>query len=140
MRKYARVYEGEVQELFSTDGDISQMFHPDMIWVDVTDLDGGIAVGWNAVESKGSWSLSAQVPPKKSESELRVEAIAQRDALLAIAEEATVGMADAYVAGLLEEDDVAMFKAFAGYKLSLNKIDRQAGFPSVVNWPAPPAK
>lgn len=138
MRNYARIYEGEVQELFSTGGDIAEMFHPDMVWVDITDHDGEVAVGWVATESSGAWSLSAPVPPEKSESELRAEVTAQRDTLLAIADEATIGMADAYLTGLLEEEDVAMFKEFAGYKLALNKIDRQAGYPSSIEWPAYP--
>ncbi|WP_434590041.1 tail fiber assembly protein [Pseudomonas sp. R4-83] len=138
MRSYARICEGEVQELFSTDGDISEMFHPDMVWVDVSDFEKSPAVGWLAVESSGSWSLSAPVPHQKSEAELIYEALAQRDTLLAISNEATIGMADAYLAGLLDEEDEAKFKTFAGYKLALNKIDQQSGYPSSIDWPAYP--
>ena len=36
--KYARIDGGIVVELFETDGDISQMFHPDLKWVDVTNI------------------------------------------------------------------------------------------------------
>lgn len=38
-QKYARIYEGQVVELFETDGDITAMFHPDLIWVEITDVD-----------------------------------------------------------------------------------------------------
>lgn len=33
MKKYARIENGAVVELFETDGDITTMFHPSMIWV-----------------------------------------------------------------------------------------------------------
>jgi len=35
MKNYARIESGVVVELFSTDGDISEMFHPDLVWVEV---------------------------------------------------------------------------------------------------------
>jgi hypothetical protein len=34
----------------------------------------------------------------------------QRDALLSVASDATAGMADAYIAGLLDADDTATFR------------------------------
>lgn len=34
MKTYARIQGGVVVELFSTDGDITQMFHPDLVWVE----------------------------------------------------------------------------------------------------------
>lgn len=45
MATYARIDGGVVAELFATDGDIAEMFHPDMIWVDCSTVSG-IAVGW----------------------------------------------------------------------------------------------
>lgn len=142
MKKYARICEGEVQELFATDGDITQMFHPDLIWVDVTDLDPAPVVGWIAswiaTDESGVWSLSAPVELPKTESELKAEAVAMRDVLLAAANEATAGMADAFIADLLDEADVAKFKAFAKYKLALNKIDQQPGYPETITWPTLP--
>lgn len=46
MRTYARIDEGAVQELFSTDGDMVEMFHPALKWVDVTDDNPAPLVGW----------------------------------------------------------------------------------------------
>ncbi|MCY1211517.1 hypothetical protein D9M68_514080 [compost metagenome] len=46
MKTYARVYDGAVAELFSTDGDIAEMFHPDLIWVEITDMDHIPSIGW----------------------------------------------------------------------------------------------
>ncbi|MFJ4197532.1 tail fiber assembly protein [Pseudomonas sp. NPDC089534] len=73
------------------------------------------------------------------EGELRAAALATRDGLLAEADQQTVGMADAYIAGLLDADDMQRFKAFAAYKLALNKIDRQPGYPQDIAWPERPA-
>ncbi len=72
------------------------------------------------------------------ESERRASALARRDELLAEADQQTVGMADAYIVGLLDDDDMWRFKAYAGYKLALNKIDKQPGFPQSISWPAAP--
>nr|WP_223464830.1 phage tail assembly chaperone [Pseudomonas sp. GL-RE-26] len=54
------------------------------------------------------------------------------------ANEATMGMADAYIAGILNEADTARFKLFAAYKLALSKIGQQSGFPATISWPEIP--
>lgn len=42
MKTYARIQDGAVFELFETDGDITQMFHPDLVWVEAeTDTQQG---------------------------------------------------------------------------------------------------
>lgn len=56
MKTYARIESDTVVELFKTDGDISEMFHPDMVWVDVTAV-AGIAERW-----KKSGSVFAPPP------------------------------------------------------------------------------
>ncbi|MFJ2491494.1 hypothetical protein ACIOV9_08100 [Pseudomonas iridis] len=52
MKTYARVSEGLVHELFVTDGDMAEMFHPDMIWVEITDLVPEPVVGWSADQKR----------------------------------------------------------------------------------------
>jgi hypothetical protein len=138
MKTYANIGDGVVQYLLPTDGDITEMFHPDMVWVDVTDAIPPIASGWTAVEIDGVWSFAAQARPVLTDAELRAAALAQRDALLAQANEATAGMADAFLADLLSDADRVMFKAYAVYKLALNKIDQQPGYPTTVDWPTSP--
>lgn len=138
MKTYANIADGVVQYLLPTDGDITEMFHPDMIWVDVTDAIPPLAAGWTAVEIDGVWSFAAPVPQVPTDAELRAGAFAQRDALLSQANEATAGMADAYLADLLSDAERVMFKAYAVYKLALNKIDKQTGFPAAIVWPVSP--
>jgi len=60
----------------------------------------------------------------------------ERNSLMAVANEATVGMSDAYVAGLLDDADTATFKAWAKYKLALSKVDLTQATPT---WPSAPA-
>ncbi|WP_311886740.1 MULTISPECIES: tail fiber assembly protein [unclassified Pseudomonas] len=139
MNTYARVSEELVHELFSTDGDMAEMFHPDMVWVDITDLDVIPNVGWSASQKNGVWSFSEPALPVLTDAELKAAALALRDSLLFVADEATAGMSDAYIAELLNADDVATFKAYAAYKLKLNKIDKQEGYPKTIDWPSPPA-
>lgn len=52
MTLYARIQDGEVFELFETDGDIAEMFHPALEWVEVPQ---GVDVkqGWEWAESSG---------------------------------------------------------------------------------------
>ncbi|MGY3172445.1 type II secretory pathway component PulL [Pseudomonas sp. TE12234] len=138
MKTYANIAAGVVQYLLPTDGDITEMFHPDMIWVDVTDAIPPIEAGWTAVKIESVWSFAAPVAPVLTDAELRAAALAQRDALLAQANEATAGMADAYLADLLSDAERAMFKAYAIYKLALNKIDKQPGYPATIEWPTSP--
>lgn len=58
---------------------------------------------------------------------------AQQAALMAAANAATSGMADAYVAGLLDDADSVTFKAWSAYKLALAKADLSVASPV---WPA----
>jgi hypothetical protein len=44
MRTYARIQADLVAELFTTDEDIAELFHPDLVWVDVGAAQP--AVGW----------------------------------------------------------------------------------------------
>jgi hypothetical protein len=46
MKTYARIQDGLVAELLKTDGDITSMFHPTLVWVDVS-LQSNIAEGWH---------------------------------------------------------------------------------------------
>lgn len=79
-------------------------------------------------------------PPPLTDDEIKAEVILKRDALAAEASEATAGMADAYIVGLLEDEEVELFKEFASYKLALSKIEKQPGYPVSVIWPPKPVR
>ncbi len=40
MKTYARIQDHAVAELFTTDGDMSELFSPALVWVDVTGIQG----------------------------------------------------------------------------------------------------
>lgn len=133
MSIYARIEECKVMELFETDGDIAQMFHPSLVWVEVPDGDP-VEQNWVCVNGV----FSAPTPIVPTEEELKAAALSKRNLLLAAANEVTAGMADAYIADLLSEEDTAIFKSFAHYKLALNKVDQQPGYPGDIAWPDSP--
>jgi hypothetical protein len=46
MKTYARIQDGVVAELLTTDGDITSMFNPALVWANVTSQPD-IAEGWH---------------------------------------------------------------------------------------------
>lgn len=62
----------------------------------------------------------------------------ERDRLLAIADNETFGMSDAFLAGLLTEEEEEKFRKWAAYKLGLRRITSQAEYPFKVTWPSLP--
>jgi hypothetical protein len=83
----------------------------------------GVHYAWNGTV----WLLDASLAAQ-----------AQRDQLMGVANQATIGMADAFIAGLLSDADAKTFKAYAAYKLALSKVDQQAGYPTTIDWPTSP--
>lgn len=61
MRTYARIVNDTVVELFSTDGNMVEMFHPDLLWNDITDITPAPQVEWTANFGTLGWVYS---PPE----------------------------------------------------------------------------
>lgn len=66
LKMYARIENNSVSEIFQTDGDITQMFHPDLVFVDITNINPRPSVGWsydgsNFTESPGPTLSELQV-------------------------------------------------------------------------------
>lgn len=72
MKTYARINEGVVVELLETDGDITKMFHPDLIWIEVT---GSASVGDHFFEGR----FLSKAPQIKDRTLLATEIKAERD-------------------------------------------------------------
>lgn len=136
--KYALIQNSIISEIFETDGDITRMFHPDLIWLNISKINPEPQEGWTATQTGDRWIFEELFVAPPTNEQLKAEAIAQRDFLLREAEGETAGMADAFIAGLLEEEDIKKFISFASYKLKLNKIDHQKGFPEKIDWPKLP--
>lgn len=58
MKNYARIEKNTVRELFSTEDDITELFHPSIQWVDITECEVKPEEGWEY--AKGIF-----VPPRK---------------------------------------------------------------------------
>lgn len=71
---YARIDGGLIAEIFQTAGDITTMFHPSLVWVDVTSITPAPAPGWAASQSGGQWSFSA---PASKATWVQYQAMAQ---------------------------------------------------------------
>ena len=143
MRTYAHIENGVVAELVTPgpdlDGnqyDLELCFPKSFVdaCIEITGLDPMPGQRW----TYNGKIFAKPVPAMPTAAELALQAIAKRNALLVIANEATAGMADAYIAGLLDDADVAIFRAYAAYKLQLNKIDKQPGYPQAIDWPSSP--
>jgi hypothetical protein len=63
MREYARIQDGMVYEIYKTDGDIATMFHPSLIWVDITDIAPQPDYGWLATKSGDTWTFTSPSAP-----------------------------------------------------------------------------
>lgn len=137
-KQYANIYEGKVVEIISTGNDITEMYHPSMLWVDISSIQPPPIAGMSAEEEADVWRFFYPVAPVKTRDDLVAEINVERDLRLVAANEATVGMADAFISGLLDADEESMFKAYAAYKLALNRISKQPGYPGTVNWPVAP--
>lgn len=57
MKSYARIQDGAVAELLETDGDITEMFHSSLVWVECGE---DVQPGWAYAE--GAFSPPPQVP------------------------------------------------------------------------------
>jgi len=64
MKTYARIEGGRVAEFFSTASDIRQLFHPSLVWVDVT-KQSDVKLGWT-FDGK-AFNAPAPVPLTTSE-------------------------------------------------------------------------
>ncbi|WP_085712894.1 MULTISPECIES: hypothetical protein [unclassified Pseudomonas] len=60
MKTYARVVENTVVELFSTDGNMVEMFHPDLLWVDISEITPAPQIDWSANFGTLGWVFSSQ--------------------------------------------------------------------------------
>lgn len=62
MKTYARIQDGRVAELFATDGDITQMFHPALSWVEAGP-DVSVGCSYVGGEFAAPQSVPQPAPP-----------------------------------------------------------------------------
>ena len=103
--------------------------------------------GWRAVNSPADVGLdewfSVDVPPDPIPlppvaAELAVAAKETRDQLLASAANRMGPFQDAIDENTATEAEVAMLKLWKQYRIALNRIEQQEGFPATITWPVAP--
>ncbi|WP_448093540.1 tail fiber assembly protein [Pseudomonas lini] len=140
MNKYARIYEGRVAELFDTDGVITELFHPDLIWVDTTAIAPQPQEGWTATMAADSnWIFAPYVEPSLTDEQLIANANRQRDLLLATATLRIAPLQDAIDLGEATDEEKSLLSAWKQYRVGLIRIEQQVGFPASIDWPITPA-
>lgn len=152
--KYAAINAGIVTELFEefinieypgvpTEDDstpapvvrsvpLAERFHPDFVAALVA-VPAGVAVA-----PGDSYDGISFGPPPQPPAPTAADILAQRDLLLA---EATLRIAPLQDAVDLDEAtaaEVALLKKWKQYRVSLSRIEQQAGFPANVSWPTQP--
>lgn len=80
----------------------------------------------------------SEVEPPAVTPALALEAKAKRDQLLAIAANRMGPLQDAADIGLATDEEVERLTAWKGYRIDLNRIEQQAGFPTEIQWPLSP--
>ncbi|MNL58947.1 Caudovirales tail fiber assembly protein [compost metagenome] len=81
------------------------------------------------------WVLDEQLETQQ----LTAQALAQRDALLAEADQRIAPLMDGFVLDELTPEDEVRLKALSQYRKALRAVNGQAGFPRTINWPVKPA-
>lgn len=99
--------------------------------VDATELAPGKDDSWDG----SAWMLDAK---KQRERQVR-EATAEQSAGLATATAAIAPLQDAVDLGMATAAETASLTAWKQYRVLLNRITQQSGYPGAIDWPAAPA-
>ena len=97
----------------------------------VVTIDGGFKVAWPVIE--------IPEPPVLTPEQLRAEAISTRNDQLSYATLMIAPLQDAVDFEMATQEEADLLRAWKLYRISLNRIEQQAGFPGQIDWPAPPA-
>ena len=118
---YYRAVQGPLQE----DGDPEGSTYPDYSVETYLPFD------------QGPPPQPIPVPPTAEEA--RKSALFERDRLLVTAAIRIAPLQDAVDLGDATPADEANLKKWKQYRVALNRIDQQAGFPEIIEWPLSPA-
>lgn len=137
MKRYARIENNKVVEFIETDNDISQMFHSDLVWVDIEDQD--IYYNYSAQLEKDAWVFSkpTEVINNNQSSEFGNRVL--QDSLI---KEATLKIdvlldsTNTSIVSDVDKEDIVLLKKWKQYRVALNKVNTKI---AEVDWPVPPA-
>lgn len=93
-------------------------------------------VGLKSVSEKVALALAS---PPPTDAQLRGEALGQRDVFLAAATIKIAPLQDAEDLGDATPGEEEALKAWKRYRVALNRIEGQDGYPALIEWPIAPA-
>lgn len=141
MRIFARIDGGLVIEKFPTedfptvdlppDGDIRPMWHPDIVWVEVTGMSPLPEPGWSYSDGE----FSEPKPHILSVEELLKKNTAQQESLQIIASQAITPLLLALQLGNATEDETSQARKWQSFSRSLKAVDLSSASPG---WPSMP--
>jgi len=132
MKTYAYVNDGKVMQILKTDEDITTMFHPDLLWVDVTDLNKKPAEGW----TYDGTGFAKPVEPEKTPGDVLALNTSTRDWNLSRAALFIGPLQDAVDLGEATEDETEALETWKRFRVAVNRTDLTADQPE---WPQSPA-
>lgn len=78
-------------------------------------------------------------PPAPTADEQAAIAKAQKEALMAVATATMAPLQDAVSLDIATDAEKTSLTAWQQYRVTLNRVDQQDGYPGTVEWPTPPA-
>jgi hypothetical protein len=150
---YALIEDSLVKELLETDLDISTIFVPEFIWVDVTNVQD-IKQGWVATQVGTSWSFTEYVAPPPTPEEILASQTIKLQGLTQVSIVQKTALAnrvstinDAIELEMATEEEeaelpvrVLQLKAWKTYGVLLGRVTAQANWPTEVVWPVQPTE
>ncbi|WP_434728748.1 tail fiber assembly protein [Pseudomonas soli] len=129
---------------YAANGGVSSDPLPDSIQITTEqyrEAIAGMCDGLTVSIKDGALSLVSSAAPEElppTDDELRVAALARRDQLLAVAALRIAPLQDAADLGAPTETEAEALVAWKQYRVDLNRIEQQDGYPVAIAWPSIP--
>ncbi len=135
MKKYVRITNGKVDNIYETNNDIAQEFPEGGLWVEV-DPELNINYELDAVNNDGVWTFTGGPFPSPIGMEAGVGKQVRIDR--AYGRMSNTALLYKIEAGVATPADEAFLVANKQYIIALSEVNKQPGFPATINWPVAP--
>jgi hypothetical protein len=139
MKKYARVVDGKVDNIYETVNPITEEFPADQLWIDVAGKSSAeVDYDYNAVNTDGLWSFNSGFPwPQTALAEqMRIEKGRRLDSVMT--QVASSGLQFKVDLGVATAAEQAYLIAFKEYCVAFTQVNKQPAFPLSIVWPELP--
>jgi Caudovirales tail fibre assembly protein, lambda gpK len=139
MKKYARVVNGKVDNIFETVNPITEEFAPQQVWVDITGRDiYQVDYDYIATNYNGAWTFNSEFPWSLSElgKKLREEKAKRFDSV--VANLAASDLQAKVDLGIATAAETAYLTALNEYFVAFMQVNKQPGYPQTITWPQLP--